>query len=115
MRIPFLVVVLLVVLTSCKSELKAPENLLDKTRMVDVLIDIHLLEAKLESLSLDKDSVSVLYRAYEQQIFDKHQITAELYDESYQWHFSHLQSLNDIYAIVVDSLMLRQQSKNLDR
>jgi hypothetical protein len=114
-RFPFLVVLLLVILTSCKKELKAPENLLDKTRMVDVLIDIHLLEAKLDALSIDKDSTTILYRAYELEVFEKHQITPELYQESYQWHFSHLRSLNDIYATVIDSLMLRQQSKNLDR
>jgi hypothetical protein len=83
--------------------------------MVDVLIDIHLLEAKLDALSIEKDSTTALYQAYEQQIFEKHQISSELYLESYQWHFSHLQSLNDIYSIVVDSLMLRQQAKQLER
>ncbi|MEQ9299171.1 MAG: DUF4296 domain-containing protein [Cyclobacteriaceae bacterium] len=115
MRFAFLVVVLLVTLSSCKREVTAPENLLDKTRMVDVLIDIHLLEAKLDALSVDKDSSTVLYRAYEQQIFEKHQISSDLYRESYQWHFNHLHSLNDIYSIVVDSLMLRQQARQLER
>lgn len=115
MRFAFLVLLVLVALSSCKRELRAPENLLDKTRMVDVLIDIHLLEAKLNALSVDKDSSSVLYKAYEQQIFEKHQISSALYQESYQWHFNHLHSLNDIYAIVVDSLMLRQQTKQLER
>ncbi len=115
MRFAFLVLVLLMTLSSCKREVKAPERLLDKTGMVDVLIDIHLLEAKLDALSVDKDSSRVLYRAYEQQIFEKHGISSELYQESYQWHFNHLHSLNDIYAIVVDSLMLRQQTKQLER
>ena len=115
MRFAFLVVVLLVTLSSCKKEVKTPEHLLDKTRMVDVLIDIHLLEAKLDALSIEKDSSTVLYQAYEQQIFEQHEISSGLYLESYQWHFNHLHSLNDIYAIVVDSLMLRQQAKHLER
>lgn len=115
MRFPFLVLVLLAVLSSCKREIKPPEDVLDKSAMVSVLIDIHLLEAKLDALSIDKDSSAILYAAYEKEIFEKHQITPELYQESYQWHFNHLHSLNDIYGSVVDSLMLRQQSKQLDR
>ena len=106
---------MMLALVGCKDDESAPDHLLGQEEMVDVLIDIHLLEAKLGALDVAKDSGAVLYRAYEQQIFEKHQINTDLYRESYQWHFNHLHSLNEIYGIVVDSLMLRRQAKQLER
>ncbi|MEM8895057.1 MAG: DUF4296 domain-containing protein, partial [Bacteroidota bacterium] len=88
MRFAFLVLVVLAI-AGCKGEETAPEHLLGKQEMVDVLIDIHLLEAKLDVMFLEEDSSAVLYKAYEQEIFEKHEINTELYRESYQWHFNH--------------------------
>jgi hypothetical protein len=81
--------------------------------MIAILVDIHLLEGKLKQISISPDSSAILYRAFEQEIFDKHGVTEKKYIDSYGWYFNNLRAFEVVYGTVVDSLLVRQQTKKL--
>ncbi len=88
-----------------KEYVKKPANLLSKEKMISFLIDLHLTEAKMSYIGVQKsDSVEMLFRNYEHYLFEKHDIDDSVYYQSYQYYLSHMNQLDEIYSAVVDSL-----------
>ena len=79
--------------------------------MVKVLIDMHLIEEAIENLSFDKDTLEALFTRKEQEILDKYSISEELYRKSYSYYFFEPEELDKVYAVMLDSLLLYQQTK----
>lgn len=113
MRFSFLAFCLVLILASCSNEKPVPDNILNRATMTSILIDIHLIEAKIKALNVEPDSAKTLYRAFEKQILEEHQVSESLYQESYNWHFNNISSMNSIYDAVVDSLNVRLQTQSL--
>ena len=86
-----------------------PEWLLEKDKMIGFLIDLHLTEAKLTKLGVKRDSTQKLFKAYERELFEKHQINDSLYYQSYNYYLEDMKEMKDIYVAVVDSLNVREQ------
>lgn len=81
--------------------------------MVAILVDIHLLEGQIEQLSLTRDSAQKVFNAHEMKIFTKHNVDEKHYRDSYNWYFNKVRAVEEVYSRVVDSLLVRQQSKRL--
>lgn len=105
-------IILILIITSCsKKQTEIPANVLTHDQMVSILIDVHVLEAKVKKLYLHKDSSVQIYNHFEQQIYDKHDITRDQYQESLQFYIEELDEYKSIYDEVVDSLLSRQTRK----
>lgn len=103
----FLVSVLLLGTACEKSEdlVDPPADLLEKDQMISLLIDLHLAEAKMSYTgSRNADSIEIIYRNYEQAIFEEHHATDSSYLHSYEYYLDHMDELEEIYSAVVDSL-----------
>ena len=94
---------------SCGKE-ETPEGVLDKDRMTKVLMEIHLLEAKIQKLYVPADSSKKLYHHYEKMLFEDLGVTEEQYDESLIYYVNHGAELGEIYNHIVDSLMLKHNT-----
>lgn len=105
-----ILVLLTFTLLACKSNSEKPENLLSKAQMVELLIDIHILEGKLDKLRIQRDSSTVLYNTFEREILKAHNIDKALYKSSYQYYLEEVNSMDEIYTAVVDSLNFLQTS-----
>jgi Domain of unknown function (DUF4296) len=94
----------IVFVASCsRKEDKFP---IPKDKLYQVLCDVHLSEASVESESLKmKDSVT---KVYYEQIFQKHGITAEDFDSSMSMMSNDPVLMNKIYKEVVKQLSERQ-------
>ncbi len=101
-------------LVACVSEEEPPENLLPREDIVDVLIQVHLLEAKVDNFLSRKDSSQALYDHYEAILFERMQIDKAQYDATMQYYLNRPGDLNSIYETVVDSLSLRAKNRNID-
>ena len=97
------------IITSCDSEIQ--EDVINKEKMVEILIDMHLAEEAIENLSFDKDTLEALFARKEQEILDKYSISEELYRKSYSYYFFEPEELDKVYAVMLDSLLLYQQTK----
>ncbi|WP_262509891.1 DUF4296 domain-containing protein [Reichenbachiella versicolor] len=90
------------------------EKILTRAQMVSVLTDIHILEAKVQQLSIrKKDSAIKIFNSYQLDLFEKHNVTKNQYERSYTYYAERPKELEAIYAIIVDSLNLQEQKINM--
>ncbi len=105
------VVFLLLLLAACAESPQLPPGTLDKDRMINILIDIHIAEAKSGGAALrSQDSSTVYYKTLENMVFKKHGVDSTTYYNSYRYYMKNVKEMDQIYAAVVDSLSLRENS-----
>ena len=99
----------LVIVTAC-GPAEAPEDLLEPEDMTKVLMEVHLLEAKVNELSITPlDSEQVVYDHFEKLLFDTLSITQEQYERSFNYYLDHPKQFEKIYNAVVDSLLQKEK------
>ena len=96
-------------LFACGEE-KMPENVYPEDEMVKILIEVHLLEAKIQKLYIARDSSQILYQHYEKKLFEELDVDREKYNNSMIYYVDNGYKMSDIYDRVVDSLLLQQQT-----
>ncbi|WP_420580920.1 DUF4296 domain-containing protein [Reichenbachiella sp.] len=79
------------------------------SKMIELLIDIHILEARVDKLRITNDSSFAVFNTLEKEIFDLNDITKEEYERSFQHYLARPRELDQIYSVVVDSLNLIQK------
>lgn len=104
---------LIIISAACVKKNEIPEEIYPKSKMAEVLIDIHLLEQKLDQMGMEYDSQQVMYRHFEQLIFEKHQIDTIKYGQSINYYYAHVEELESIYEIIVDSLSVREKTRDI--
>ncbi len=106
-----ILVFILLLLVACKDKnaVEHPEWLVHKDEMIGFLIDLHVAEAKLIKLGVKKDSSRKLFKVYQEELFEKHQIDDSIYFKSYNYYLGEVEMLREIYDAVVDSLNVKQQ------
>ncbi|GAB3708168.1 hypothetical protein GCM10027592_43000 [Spirosoma flavus] len=84
-----------------------PDNLIPKDRMVDILTEVHMNEARVSRLGLASiDSSNIVYKRLENQLFKKMKVDTATYRKSYIYYSSHPAEMEVIY---------KQITKNLER
>jgi hypothetical protein len=104
-----ILVFLLILLPGCLKEEKIPKDIMSKQDMVDFLIDLHIVEARISLARIPNDSIQLFFPEIEDSLYRKHQITDSLYKKSYQYYLQHIRVMEEIYSAVVDSLSLRER------
>jgi len=94
---------------ACVTEEKPPDNIMSQQQMIDFLIDLHIVEAKVSMLRIPFDSVKLFFTEVEDSLYRKHQISDSTYKKSYQYYLENITQMEEIYAAVVDSLSLRER------
>jgi hypothetical protein len=97
----------MLVAIACSSK-DSPKGIIDQEKMVDIMIDIHLAEAAVQEMRLQKDSAAKVYAVQEKYIFKKHNVSDTVFLVSYNYYVEHPEQLELIYAAVIDTLSLRQ-------
>jgi hypothetical protein len=96
-----------IVLYSCSANNEKPDNILEKQKLAEVLIDIHLIEARTTQARLPRDS-SISYFTYlKDSIFKLHNIDSATYRQSMIYYSENIREIDLIYEIVLDSLNLK--------
>ena len=104
----------IIMLTACQNENHIPEHILPQETMQAILMEFHLLEAKIDNLHVPRDSAKQMYEHFEPQVYDKYGVDPALYEESLSFYMGHPALLHDIYEGVVDSLMVREKNHRID-
>ena len=103
----FFVLSVMLLVFSCHKKEKIPDNILSEVEMADLLIDIRIAEGKVGTLTLGKDSSTVIFKTLEKQIFEAHGIDSTIYVKSHNYYLLHPESYMRITDIVIDSLKYR--------
>ncbi len=110
----FLLLLLLLSQLSCikKEDKKLPDNIMTHKQMVEVLVDVHLVEASLSNKRCNSKTLKSYSNYYYNFIFKKHHITRKKYEESLNYYKLHLKKLDKIYADVITNLSKKQSEVN---
>jgi len=81
-----------------------PADLLPRPRLVAALVDLHLLESRVENAALKPDSARALFLAQQKNIFWTYHMNDSSFQHSVRYYGIHGKDLDDIYAAVIDSL-----------
>lgn len=100
---------------SCVSD-NEPEGYLSQDKMVEVLIDIHITEALVEKMPFSNDSLNVLYKVLEKDVFLKHEVSDSVFTENMLYYLRDVAEMERIYSRVYDSLDLTDKTpKKIDQ
>ncbi|GAA3925039.1 hypothetical protein GCM10022406_08890 [Hymenobacter algoricola] len=109
-----LLLLLTLLLGQCQrpEEALPPQPLLPKDKMVSLLVQIHLTEARVEATNLPADSSRALYRQLHKDLLWRQDVTDSLFQRSYRYYAVHEKDLDEIYGVVIDSLTRRKELLN---
>lgn len=96
-------------LFACSKESKKPAGVLGRDQMVKVLSDVYIAEQKVATLALGIDSSQQLFAAMRHRVFEKTGVPDSVFKKSMDYYMEHPKELEQIYAILIDSLQLREQ------
>ena len=102
-------VLMVILLFGCKGEEKIPDHLLSKEQMISMLIRLHLLEGEVNQLKIRRDSANIVFKYFENRLFENKNIQDSLYLETWAYYAEHPKVMEEIYAAVLDSLSLQER------
>jgi hypothetical protein len=85
-----------------------PKDLIEQEIMVDIMIDIHLAEAGIQDLRLQKDSAEKVFAAQEKFILKKYDVSDSSFIKSYNFYLENPEIMEQMYTAIIDSLSLKQ-------
>jgi hypothetical protein len=103
---------LLALLTACArpEDVARPAQLLPKEKMVSLLVQLHILEARVENSHLSPDSARALFQSQKQEVLRQNNMsdTDSLLPRSYRYYAINRKDMDEIYTAVIDSLTRRE-------
>lgn len=85
------------------------DSLIEEEKFVQLLVEIYITEARLSNAQINRDSAIRLFVPYEDELFQKYQISEAQLKQTYRYYIDHPDEFGKIYDIVIDSLSLRHQ------
>lgn len=86
---------------------------MSQDKMVEVLIDIHLIEGLTSAMPVAYDSSKVLYKIFENEVFLNHEVSDSVFTQSMLYYLRDPAEMERIYSRVVDSLVVRESSDGI--
>lgn len=109
-----LVVTVLIFLMACSKE-KTPPGILTKAEMAQALTELYVREARVNMQGLLPDSTRTLMEYYQVMYAEQHGIGDSTVSVSFKYYLDRPKVLSEIYDVVIDSLVLREQHLNYSR
>lgn len=109
MKLKFIIITLLLLIQiSCDNSEKRPGNIITEDNMVLILIDVQILEATYNTRLIHLEDRNERMERYYQEIFEKHQTSIEIFNESYTYYEKNPLELDAIYEDVLEKLEAMQ-------
>jgi hypothetical protein len=95
---------LLLLIIACESPEDKPEKIISEENMVSILIDIQILEAVYNIRLIHEEDRNERMDRYYLEIFENHQTSIDLFNESYSYYQENPDLLDAIYEEVLEKL-----------
>ncbi len=109
----FLTLCVALLLSCTKQDDRPPPGLYDTQQIAAFLKDLYILEMKVKELRLTDDSTKKVFAYYEQQLYNKHNMSDSVYRESFKYYIDDIKGLSKIYEIIADSLSLEERIETI--
>lgn len=98
-----------VLLAACQrpEEPVPPQKLLPKPDFARLLIELHVMESRVDAARLSRDSSVALFEQVKDSLLRSHQTTDSAFQQTYRYYSIHGKDLQEVYDVVIDSLNLR--------
>lgn len=93
---------------SCRDN-NGSDDILSEDTMVNILVEIHLTEGFVQSLSIPYDSSKILYPILERRIFEKYGIPDTVYVKSLEYYLRDAAKMEYLYERAIDSLSVKEK------
>ncbi len=104
-----LMVCVFFLLISCGKE-ERPNDILTPAEMVSTLTALYLTEAKVGGIPVTRDSSMRIFDYFGTKTFDSLGIADSVFKKSFNYYLDRPKEMEEIYAILIDSLNLREQT-----
>lgn len=99
---------------SCKESTTIPEGTLSEAKMADILMRIHIAEARISIKNLPADSSRKYFAYLKNDIMKRAGTDTIIFNKSYHYYAGSVETLDRIYTVVIDSLSMRETMKRVD-
>lgn len=82
--------------------------MIPRDKMVQILSDIHTMEARIEHSVSYPDTALMVYSKQQDEILKKHNVEQEQFRDTYKYYLNHLAEMDKLYEIIVDTLSVRE-------
>jgi hypothetical protein len=89
---------------SCGNSNQAPPNLIGAEKMAHVIKDLMLLEATYNTKLIRAENKDELMVKFSNEIFEKHQVTRENFDSSYEYYSQNSDKFEAVLELVFEEL-----------
>jgi hypothetical protein len=99
-----------VLLFSCKGDrdVQAPKNSIPQNKLINILVEIHILESNAENVKINKDSLLPELKVAYNDVFSKNKVTAQQFEQTFTWYEQNPLKLDALYQEVVAELSRRE-------
>jgi hypothetical protein len=98
---------------SCNNEDSEPPNLISEQEMAKILVDIHVIEARVNKMALSNlDTSTLVNERLKLSLFKEYKTDSLTFNRSYQFYSTHPDYLERIYEDVTKQLQVREKKKN---
>ncbi len=108
-----IILLLAVLFGDCSGKQEIPKDILDKKQMTSLLIQVHLLEAKVARLGLMADTAKQVYDHFQRLMLKEAGVDSAVFARSFAYYSDNPQHFKKVYNAVVDSLMERESRQKL--
>jgi hypothetical protein len=102
----FFILIYIALISACTDS--KPKEVLNKHQMASMLIEMYIRESQINELGVRPDSANILHQLMLNKVLEKKNISEDVYIKSYDYYIANLKKFDEVYAIVIDSLKLRE-------
>ncbi|MEJ8755500.1 DUF4296 domain-containing protein [Pontibacter sp. H259] len=91
-----------------QEETPKPADMVPQDKMVQILSDVHVMEALIEANVPHPDSAAMAYNKQHKAILKKYGISNARFNSTYKYYGENLQEMDRLYEIILDTLTARE-------
>ena len=108
------ILVALSVLSCHRQDDNMPEVLLSESQMIDIMTDVQIIEADLNSRRNKGENIDTLPASFYNQLFEHYGITDSIFNQSMRYYTYNPKALEDIMDSVTNRLLKAQAESRKD-
>ena len=105
------VIMLGLVLVACQLE-ERPEGIMGRDEFKEALLDAQMIEARMNHEMILEQMKTMPVQKYYEELFERHQITEEQFQETFNYYTEHPDELKAIYEDIMTELTLRKDNSD---
>ena len=99
---------------ACSGKKQMPEDILSPADMTRVLIQVHMLEARVNTLGLRRDTAAVVYAHFHNLMLEKMEVDSATFNRSFDYYSKEPPLFLKVYNAVVDSLISYETREKME-